>query len=63
MVKKVTSASNQILNRVTTRENTRKIQAIITEENEKALLLKLDRGGEGWFPKSTIKSLHLPTSV
>ncbi len=42
--------------RITTREKTTKIQAMITEETEKAVLLKLNSGDENWFPKSTIKS-------
>lgn len=53
---KVTGVSKSILNRITTRENTRKIQATITEENEKSILLKVHKGGENWFPKWTIKS-------
>lgn len=33
---------------------------MITEETEKAVLLKLDSGAENWFPKSTIKSHYSP---
>jgi hypothetical protein len=43
-----------------TRENTRKIQGVITEETEKAVLLKLNGGKENWFPKWTIKSHYSP---
>ena len=44
------------LSRVATRENTRKIQATITKENEKAILLRVHNGRENWVPKSMIKS-------
>ena len=47
-------------NGITTRDNTTKVEGIVIEETEKDLLLKLDRGGEDWFPKSTIKSHYSP---
>jgi len=46
--------------RMTTRDNTTKIQGRIAEETEKAVLLKLESGDENWFPKSTIKSHYSP---
>lgn len=48
--------SRGIPTRITTRDNTTKIQGIITKETEKDVLLKLDGRDESWFPKSTIKS-------
>jgi hypothetical protein len=42
--------------RMTTRDNTTKVEGIITEETEKELFLKLETGHENWFPKSNIKS-------
>lgn len=47
-------------NGITTRDNTTKVWGVITGENEKDLLLKLNHGCEGWFPKSTIKSHYSP---
>lgn len=46
--------------RITTRDNTTKVQGMITGETEKAVLLKLNGGNENWFPKSTIKSHYSP---
>ena len=63
-VKKVTARQNQAFfgqpTRITTRENTTKVWGIITGETDKALFLKLIHRGEGWFPKSTIKSHYSP---
>ncbi len=46
--------------RITTRENTTKIEAMINGETEEDVLLKLNNGVENWFPKSTIKSHYSP---
>lgn len=46
--------------RITTRDNITKIQAMITEETKKAVLLKLNNGDENWFPKLAIKSHYSP---
>ena len=34
--------------RMTTRDNTTKVEGMITEETEKAVLLKLESGHENW---------------
>ncbi len=46
--------------RITTRDNTTKVEGMITKETENAVLLKLDSGHENWFPKSNIKSHYSP---